>query len=73
MEGDNLGGRDASVLGVAAVEHAANATYHGDDLLAGGELLARAQGHDADRFGPEHPGERDTLRQAQAGVELGAV
>jgi hypothetical protein len=41
---DHLGGGDAGVLGVAAVEGAANAAHECSDLLADRELAARRGG-----------------------------
>jgi hypothetical protein len=72
-ERDDLGGRDAGVLGVAAVEHAAHAAHHRDDLLCHRELLTRALGDDTGRFDAQHTGKHDALGQTEPGVQLGAV
>jgi hypothetical protein len=72
-ERDDLAGRHAGVLGVAAAEHAAHSAHHRGDLPAGRELPAGAPGDHPGRFDAGHPGERDSLGQAEPGVQLRAV
>src|SRR2546421_8853071 len=72
-KGDDLSGRYAGVLGVAAVEGAAHAAHHGHDLLADGELSAGARGDDTGGFDAQHPREGHTLGEAEAGMQLGTV
>jgi hypothetical protein len=73
VEGDDLGGGNAGVLGVAAVEGAAHPTHHGHHLLPRRELLARAGGDDSGGLDAEHPRKGHALGEAEAGVQLGAV
>ena len=72
-ERDHLARGDARVLGVAPVERAPHATHHGGDLLADGELAARALGDDAGSLDAQHSRERDTGREALTGLQLGSV
>lgn len=71
---DRLRDRHARELRAAAIEAAAHPAHHRDDLLASGQLAARAGRDDAGGLDPRHAQERDFgVGEAEPGLQLGAV
>jgi hypothetical protein len=68
-----LRGRDARILGIAAVEVSAQATHSCGDDVAGLEFVSGRFFDDADAFNAEDAGKGDARGVALASEELGAV